>query len=86
MSPKITAKHEVTKKSIFRADPFRGELLMEPGMRPQVMVDRVSHAPGLRVLLKDVMDPSELVALIAVLQAIQDELMPKDDVTEGASE
>jgi len=86
MSPKITAVHEVTKKSVFRSDPFRGELLLEPRTRPRLMVDRTSHAPGLRVILKDHIDLSELEALIAVLQAIRDELTPKDDVTDGASE
>ncbi|MFW0772501.1 hypothetical protein ACLRGI_04965 [Paenarthrobacter nitroguajacolicus] len=80
MSPKITAKHEVTKKSTFHASPFRGELLLAPGMRPQVSVDHASHAPGLKKVLKEVIDASDLEALIAVLQAIHDELTPRDDV------
>lgn len=82
MSIKVSAKHEVTKKSIFHASPFRGELLLAPGMRPQVAVDHASHAPGLKKVLKEVIDRSDLKALIAVLQAIHDELAPKDEAAE----
>lgn len=86
MSPKITATHEHTKRSKFLAQPFRGELLLEPKTRPQVTIERSSHGPGIRPLIKDVLDLSEIEVLIDLLGAIAEELRPKDEVTEGASE
>ena len=73
---KIRTNHEVTRKSTFSANPFRGELLLEPGKRPQVIVERTSHSPGINRTIKETMDFLEIEVLIAILEAIADELRP----------
>ncbi|BCW61878.1 hypothetical protein [Arthrobacter sp. StoSoilB22] len=86
MSPKITAQHELTKRSTFAAVPFRAVLLLEPRMRPQVTVARSTNGQVISTLIKEVLDLSEIEVLIEILGAIAEELRPTEASSDEASE